>query len=167
MSATPWDLDELRRLEKEATPAGSPGRSCFYKPGDLVAMGVTKQNATFLVALRNAAGAGMLDRLAELEAFHETTMAEAVRLTARDVGPTHFSSDGASLVPIERYDEMARRAHLAAGAFLAVCQQLNATTGMLERMAKLETLHNAVRSNPLGAHAIAVALGALTTKEPR
>ena len=48
MSATPYDLDELRRLEKEATP------------GSL-------QDADFYVALRNAAGAGMLERMAKLE----------------------------------------------------------------------------------------------------
>jgi hypothetical protein len=59
-----YDLDELRRLEREAT------RAPWNIEGVIITMHDDEQqphDEAFVVALRNAAGDGMLERLAKLE----------------------------------------------------------------------------------------------------
>ena len=76
-----YDLDELRRLEKEATPL-----TLYACGGYLTVRGphgepyqavpfARAQDAAFLAALRNAAAAGMLERMAKLEDVAEAAKA--------------------------------------------------------------------------------------------
>lgn len=91
MSATPWDLDELQRLSAAATPGpwGASASFSIVPPvgeygcvvtttgadfsivppvGEWCVVTTTGADRALIVALRNAAGAGMLERMAKLEA---------------------------------------------------------------------------------------------------
>ena len=93
MSETPYNLDELRRLEKEATPGAlqverrgnshlrngmcvglsrvdgiqAPFHETSFHQRDPRAVYMRDEDADFYAALRNAAAAGMLERMAKLE----------------------------------------------------------------------------------------------------
>lgn len=96
MSATPWDLDELRRLEKEATAGPWTCHSHTWvaaktdlAPGDS-GHGLLnnfdardRSDAALIVALRNAAAAGMLERIAELEVTSKSAAAYGLPATYR------------------------------------------------------------------------------------
>ena len=105
MNTTPYDLDELRRLEKESTPGewrvwpdGKWAHISQHNKGNrehyglaITGWGAVNQrlpDASLIVALRNAAAAGMLERMAKLEAVAE--LSRQLVVSAILVGPTLY-----------------------------------------------------------------------------
>lgn len=86
------DVKRLRSLMAEATPLGELGRSCFYQEQDLVAMGITKQNAAFLIASAHA----IPQLLSELDKLREA-LQEAARVLSHmaNGGPLAYARLGA------------------------------------------------------------------------